>query len=645
MPETLYELLGVGPDALLSELRASYKRRMLEVHPDKGGTVERCQRVIAAFELLANPAARQLYDARLANSATSRCHAKSKRRTSPRVARAAQAAGHDSPSRPDQPDDAGVTASPAKKARVFAADGLSGASARSDIGLGANSSSGNAFSRGGYARNSYVAPSPKILVIMIRVVRLLRRLPRDARRDFIGRSLSESQRQAIEKFMLSEAQKAAASGSVTGDRMKQESATCASSVSSDESPCSEDDRSDDDEQLLALCHEPNESAEVEATDTEDEQEDAEKVETEEIGMEVGDSEDEKDENEAGEDDEQVDERGRVAATARLRGIIHHSQGFYVANIGFACMRLSARCRRSLERALDDHILLVAIKARMTIWSPDSHGELKTPQRMFEDELRSAIPEVLEENGINKEQFHFTIRAYVPTKYWIGRPLMSPTYTQKSLDTALHFWRCFREARGERSVGGGGMLARYSPAEAAQIWGRVREVYLEAWAQRGANVCLLCEKLDALEAANAQSCRRKVERWEGIRMQREERSQRAMVRALILATSRARQQEKRERVAMRKEDKLRQHWREVPVLDRIGRLLSLWVRELEKIQKRKARFHAREFAAARQRSAAARHSAEKARLRASHVQREQRWRWLRRQDLTMEEILRGCPFEQ
>lgn len=37
-------------DATLTEIRAAYKRRALEVHPDKGGTAAAFQRVILGFK-------------------------------------------------------------------------------------------------------------------------------------------------------------------------------------------------------------------------------------------------------------------------------------------------------------------------------------------------------------------------------------------------------------------------------------------------------------------------------------------------------------------------------------------------------------------------------------------------------------------
>ena len=49
-PISTVRILGVEVDATLTEIRAAYKRRALEVHPDKGGTAAAFQRVILGFK-------------------------------------------------------------------------------------------------------------------------------------------------------------------------------------------------------------------------------------------------------------------------------------------------------------------------------------------------------------------------------------------------------------------------------------------------------------------------------------------------------------------------------------------------------------------------------------------------------------------
>ncbi len=60
---TLYDILGVSPDADQSKVKAAYKRRSKETHPDKdGGNEEEFKAVIAAWECLGDPKKRAHYD-------------------------------------------------------------------------------------------------------------------------------------------------------------------------------------------------------------------------------------------------------------------------------------------------------------------------------------------------------------------------------------------------------------------------------------------------------------------------------------------------------------------------------------------------------------------------------------------------------
>lgn len=62
----LYRVLGVSPDATLEGLRAAYRRRAKQCHPDAGGSHRLMVELIAAWEVLSDPARRALYDQRRA---------------------------------------------------------------------------------------------------------------------------------------------------------------------------------------------------------------------------------------------------------------------------------------------------------------------------------------------------------------------------------------------------------------------------------------------------------------------------------------------------------------------------------------------------------------------------------------------------
>jgi molecular chaperone DnaJ len=60
-----YGVLGVEPSASAAEIRRSFRRLALRLHPDRAGasSTEAFQRVARAYALLANPTARQAHDA------------------------------------------------------------------------------------------------------------------------------------------------------------------------------------------------------------------------------------------------------------------------------------------------------------------------------------------------------------------------------------------------------------------------------------------------------------------------------------------------------------------------------------------------------------------------------------------------------
>ena len=67
---SLYDVLLVDQNATLDEIKLAFKKRALQVHPDKGGSKEEFHLVYQALETLGDPAARQKYDQSLATTKT-----------------------------------------------------------------------------------------------------------------------------------------------------------------------------------------------------------------------------------------------------------------------------------------------------------------------------------------------------------------------------------------------------------------------------------------------------------------------------------------------------------------------------------------------------------------------------------------------
>eukprot|EP00927_Polykrikos_kofoidii_P014242 TRINITY_DN16232_c0_g3_i1.p1 TRINITY_DN16232_c0_g3~~TRINITY_DN16232_c0_g3_i1.p1 ORF type:complete len:523 (-),score=59.76 TRINITY_DN16232_c0_g3_i1:32-1531(-) len=70
-----YELLQISEQASPSEIRAAYRRAALRCHPDKGGTPERFQMLVRAFETLSDDRRRHSFDLRRGKERRGTAHA------------------------------------------------------------------------------------------------------------------------------------------------------------------------------------------------------------------------------------------------------------------------------------------------------------------------------------------------------------------------------------------------------------------------------------------------------------------------------------------------------------------------------------------------------------------------------------------
>lgn len=57
-----YEILGIGKDTSLEDIKKAYKSRSKELHPDTGGNADSFAGLKKAFDILTDPAKRKLYD-------------------------------------------------------------------------------------------------------------------------------------------------------------------------------------------------------------------------------------------------------------------------------------------------------------------------------------------------------------------------------------------------------------------------------------------------------------------------------------------------------------------------------------------------------------------------------------------------------
>lgn len=65
MPKTLYDVLGVSPNAPIDDIKKVYKKLAIEHHPDKGGNEARFKEISEAYNTLSDKNKRNEYDAQL----------------------------------------------------------------------------------------------------------------------------------------------------------------------------------------------------------------------------------------------------------------------------------------------------------------------------------------------------------------------------------------------------------------------------------------------------------------------------------------------------------------------------------------------------------------------------------------------------
>lgn len=66
MARTHYDVLGVTPSATTAEVRAAYRAKARDHHPDAGGDVDRMRQLNAAWQVLGDVTRRAAYDRALA---------------------------------------------------------------------------------------------------------------------------------------------------------------------------------------------------------------------------------------------------------------------------------------------------------------------------------------------------------------------------------------------------------------------------------------------------------------------------------------------------------------------------------------------------------------------------------------------------
>ena len=178
---SLYDALLVDQNATSEEIKLAFKRRALQVHPDKGGSKEEFHLVYQALETLGDPAARQKYDHSLATASK-----KTEAAPHPKSKKHKREGKHAHPANSCKAETKTKPQTPGKKSTTSAGKAPSS-------------------SKSPRATAMPEEPQSKQTKLLMKIRDLLKRLPREVRNDVITNQFSQKQRVVLEKFMVDNA--------------------------------------------------------------------------------------------------------------------------------------------------------------------------------------------------------------------------------------------------------------------------------------------------------------------------------------------------------------------------------------------------------------------------------------------------------
>ena len=526
---SLYDVLLVDQNATLDEIKLAFKRRALQVHPDKGGSKEEFHLVYQALETLADPAARQKYDHSLATTKTGPAqHApypKSRKRKR-----------QDKPADPASSCKAGTKTrnkTPGKKSTSFAGKAPSKPSRATATATPAEPQS----------------PQTKLL---IKIRDLLKRLPREARNDVITNQLSQKQRVLLEKFMVDNAGTSAAQGhsevkalAPAAGKSAPNEAGCECETSPRQTPDSSHGNC-----LLALpakkrtrssfdaiCNEPATSSTMQASTPQSlTSGTSETCGTTICKKAAMDEMPGKGSNALAVPKSKPGRRPDVRMTkakpagkmkakdkkafnAKARSSCgnvkkgSHSS-LYLARIRFYSLEMHTGNACDLKTALEDLMVLTAVKQKM---------RNQTGAGTFVERLQAAIVSSAAEHGRSLTDLKLGFHVCQSAGCFIGSHLLSPVV--RSMEVFGKMRSVLEPFRQYASQIGGqtNIYWRYSPVHLEDAWKRFQSAVAQAWNIAGVDSTAILQKICSLHEARAPFRIANLQRWEQQHMARQDKN--------------------------------------------------------------------------------------------------------------------------
>eukprot|EP00931_Biecheleriopsis_adriatica_P036733 TRINITY_DN21128_c0_g2_i1.p1 TRINITY_DN21128_c0_g2~~TRINITY_DN21128_c0_g2_i1.p1 ORF type:complete len:667 (+),score=142.25 TRINITY_DN21128_c0_g2_i1:291-2291(+) len=479
MTQTHYEVLGISRQASGHELRVAFKRRALALHPDKGGSKEAFQSALCAFEVLSDENSRREYDRNLPPAACWRETVTWRYRQRWAARRQKEVAPKRSAATPAAP----LKRPAAGKRHAAMRDGVTQRIRETPRPQMAK----NVILPRPRARKSLAAAKQREDKVLSKVFLLLQRLPSQRRRQLLQEQLTQPQRLALEAWALSVPR--SRPGDCGGFSKQRER----SSPQSEMQPRPSVKPSSTKSLCDVLEAEPLSSSQASES-------------VEEMPENIGPA---------------MPVPGGAISVRGIASKLRRQRVLYQANVCVETLYMVAREVPDLCVALDALVVLTAVRQRVVADGTGSGS--------FEERVQAAVPAVLEEHGYAAEELGLRFQVMMSMRFWVRPPLHTPH--QHRLEDALKAWKRlapFRPPYGEGARG----LSRLDLEELKDRWLAFREVYLDILEEGGRSRAVIAQRLDALDEAARPFRERRIERWNRLAMQEEDRPRHRSKRAAL-----------------------------------------------------------------------------------------------------------------
>ena len=159
--------------------------------------------------------------------------------------------------------------------------------------------------------------------------------------------------------------------------------------------------------------------------------------------------------------------------------------YYYVQVSMGWLYMQSWQVKSVEDAVERHVVLICILDHMR----------KSPAANWNDRVQCAVKEVIQEFGKQPEELKISFRLVVPSSYWIGRSLYTPTFRTEDLALLDEPLSRLRAARGITKRGDKSHLC--SPTQLEHMWLQIKQAYLDVLAKFGKDTVRAAAQLDLL----------------------------------------------------------------------------------------------------------------------------------------------------